>query len=140
MYLAQLHFEDRSRTFYFKNENLEVTMPPKKSGRKAAQTAPPLDGCTIALSGTFPGFTQPAIENDFINALGASLSKTVNSETTHLVTNDVDFAKPSTKVKQAKTRDIQIVKLAWLEDCLDQAKRLSEDDYFFDTSNNTPGE
>jgi poly [ADP-ribose] polymerase len=87
-------------------------MPPRKA--KAA-AVPPLEGCSIALSGTFPGQTQSALENDFINALGATLSKTVTSSTTHLVTTDVDFVKPSTKVKQAQSHGLHIVSLAWLE-------------------------
>jgi poly [ADP-ribose] polymerase len=110
-------------------------MPPKaakKAAKKAAPAGPPLQGCTVALSGAFPGLSQPAVELEYINALGATLSKTVNPSTTHLVTTDADFAKPSAKVKQAKSHDVKIVKLAWLEDCLDQTTKLSEDDYGFD--------
>ena len=118
-------------------------MPPKKGGRgakaAAAATLPPLEGCTIALSGNFPGHSQSALEQDFINALGATLAKTVNKSTTHLVTTDVDFAKPSAKVKQAQSHDLHVVKLAWLEDCLDQSTRLSEDGYSFDGSDSVPG-
>jgi poly [ADP-ribose] polymerase len=105
-------------------------MPPK-AAKKAASAAPPLHGCIIALSGTFPGLSQPAVEQDYINALGATLSKTVNASTTHLVTTDTDFAKPSAKAKQAKSHDVHIVKLAWLEDCLNKTARLSEDGYTF---------
>ena len=112
-------------------------MPPKKGGRgakAAAPVAPPLDGCTIALSGSFTGRSQSELEQDFINALGATLVKAVNKSTTHLVTTDADFAKPSIKVKQAKSHDIHIVKLEWLQDCLDKGARLSEDAYTFDSS------
>jgi poly [ADP-ribose] polymerase len=91
-----------------------------------------LQGCTIALSGTFPGISQSVLEQDFINALGAALAKTVTSSTTHLVTTDADFAKSSTKVKQAKSNNVKIVTLAWLEDCLEQNTRLSEDGYSLD--------
>lgn len=97
-----------------------------------ARKAGPLQGCIIALSGSFPGRSQSALETEFINVLGASLSKTVTEDTTHLITTKGDFAKPSAKVKQAKSHDIPVVKLSWLEDCLDQAKRLSEDSYYFD--------
>jgi poly [ADP-ribose] polymerase len=119
-------------------------MPPKTGGRAAkkekekARTVPPLHGCTIALSGTFPGRAQSALEQEFINALGASLAKTVNNSTTHLVTTDIDFAKPSAKVKQAQSLDVRIVKLAWLDDCLGQATRLSEDAYSFDAPDPVP--
>jgi poly [ADP-ribose] polymerase len=90
-------------------------MPPKGVRGKAKVIAPPLDGLSIALSGTFPGQTQSTLEKDLINALGANLSKTITSTTTHLVTNDADFVKPSTKVKQAQSHDLHIVSLAWLE-------------------------
>jgi poly [ADP-ribose] polymerase 2/3/4 len=117
-------------------------MAPKKKGGRGAKAAtpaaPPLEGCTIALSGNFPGHSQSALEQDFINTLGATLAKSVNKSTTHLVTTDVDFAKPSAKVKQAQANDLHIVKLAWLEDCLDQATRLSEDDYALGGSGSVP--
>lgn len=104
-------------------------MPPKK---KAAAPAPlPLDGCIIALSGTFPTIAQPEIEEDLIKVLGATLGKTVTKSTTHLVTTDTDFAKITTKVKQAKNNDIPIVSLEWLEDCLKQSKKLDEGKYIF---------
>ena len=93
---------------------------------------PPLQGCTIALGGTFPGHSASTLEQNFITALGASLVKTVNNSTTHLVVTNTEFAKPSTKVKQAQSHGVHIVKLAWLEDCLDQSTRLSEDAYSFD--------
>jgi len=117
-------------------------MPPKKGGRsgKTAPTKPPLDSCSIALSGRFPGLSQSALEADFITALGASLAKSINESTTHLVTTDVDFAKPSVKVKQAQAQshDILIVNLTWLEDCLEQGTRLSEGSYTFAVTNATP--
>jgi poly [ADP-ribose] polymerase len=97
-----------------------------------APTAPPLQGCIIALSGSFSGRSQAVLEADFIHVLGATLTKTVNDDTSHLVTSKTDFAKPSAKVKQAKSYDIHIVSLQWLEDCKDQNKRLSENEYYFD--------
>lgn len=104
-------------------------MPPQSKSN-----APPLSECVVALSGTFPGFSQPALERDFLNPLGATLAKTVTKSTTHLVTNDADFQKPSTKVKQARSHDIPIVKLSWLEDCLEQNQHLDETAYAFDAS------
>lgn len=103
-------------------------MPPKAAKKGAAL---PLEGCSIALSGKFPR-TQTALEQDLITSLGATLAKTVNSSTTHLITTETDFEKLSGKVKLAKSHDVQIVKLSWLEDCLDKATRLKEDDYRFD--------
>lgn len=111
-------------------------MPPRgRAAKKAAVVTPPLDGCSIALSGSFPGQTQSSLEKDFVNALGATLSKTVSDSTTHLVTTEADFAKPSAKVKQAQSHDLPIVSLAWLEDCLEQSTRLAEDSYVLGTSN-----
>ena len=110
-------------------------MPPKKKGKTAAAPAPPpLDGCTIALSGTFPGRSQSALEKEYINPLGGTLAKSITTATTHLITTESDFAKPSAKVKQAQEHDISIVKLAWLDDCFDQSTRMSEKDYILGTS------
>lgn len=117
-------------------------MPPKKGGRITVKTQPdllpPLLCCTIALSGTFPGHSHAAIEENFISPLGASLSKGVLSATTHLITTEVDFGKPSAKVAQAKQNDVNIVKLAWLEDCLSQSTKLPEQAYQLDTSGPLP--
>ncbi|KAG4428497.1 hypothetical protein IFR05_016017, partial [Cadophora sp. M221] len=103
--------------------------PAKKGGR--AKTAPPLQGCIIAISGKFPGRTQGAIETDLISPLGGTLAKAVNADTTHLVTTESEVAKPSTKVTQAKSHDVLIVTMAWLEDCSDQGVKLDESDYSF---------
>lgn len=86
------------------------------------------------MSGTFSGYSQQALEEDYITPLGATLAKTVTKSTTHLVTTESDFAKPSAKVKQARSHDLHIVKLDWLENCLDQAMKLNEDAYTFDSS------
>ncbi len=88
-----------------------------------------MEGCVITLSGTIPGRTQASIDKDFIIPLGATLAKSVTAVTTHLVTTEVDYNKPSAKVKSAKSNDITIVNFQWLEDCLDQTTRVSEDSY-----------
>jgi poly [ADP-ribose] polymerase len=106
-------------------------MPPKAAKKGAARSLP-LEGSIIALSGKFPR-SQSAIEQDLITVLGATLTKTVTASTTHLITTDTDYEKLSAKVKQAKSHDVQIVKLQWLEDCLDQSKKLCEGDYSFDS-------
>ena len=108
-------------------------MPPKA----AKNGALPLDGCSIALSGTFSR-THAALEQDLIVVLGASLAKTVTPSTTHLVTTENDLAKLSAKVKQAKSHDIHIVNVQWLEDCLHQSKRLSETNYNFGSTSSAP--
>ena len=83
----------------------------------------------IALSGNFPGLTHSAVETDFVNVLGAALTKSVNEDTTHLVTTNFDLTKPSAKVKQAKLHDVHIVSLQWPKDCKEQDLKSSENDY-----------
>jgi len=107
-------------------------MPPKKGKKVAAPAPPPLDGCVVALSGTFPNYTQSRLEKEFINPLGATLAKSIAATTTHLITTESDFTKPSAKVRQAQEYDVCIVNLDWLKDCSDQSTRLSEKDYSLD--------
>ena len=104
-------------------------MAPSKKGGPAKAASPPLQACIIALSGTFPGRTQPSTEKDLITPLGGTLAKSITADTTHLVTTEGDYAKPSTKVAQAKSKKIHIVNMTWLEDCLDQNARMDEAKY-----------
>ncbi|KAK7757745.1 hypothetical protein SLS62_000123 [Diatrype stigma] len=102
--------------------------------RRAAQPSPPpppLESCVIALSGTVPGRTQASIEKEFINPLGATLARSVTAATTHLVSTEADFNKPSAKVKTAKSNGVPIVAFQWLEDCLTRMVRAAEDRYSF---------
>ncbi|KAI0009495.1 PARP-domain-containing protein [Xylariaceae sp. FL0662B] len=110
-------------------------MPPRrKAAAKAAPPPPPLEGCKIALSGTFPGRTQATIERDFMTPLGASLVKSVTASTTHLVATEVDYRKPSTKVQAAQAHDVPIVTFQWLEDTQNQMTKVNEKMYGFDSS------
>ncbi|KAI0404429.1 poly polymerase catalytic domain-containing protein [Xylaria palmicola] len=105
-------------------------MPPRK--RKAAAAAPappPFTGLSIAISGTIPNRTQASVESDFIAPLGGVLAKSVSSATTHLITTETDYQKPSAKVKSAQASGIPIVSFQWLEDCLAQNTRLNEAAY-----------
>lgn len=89
------------------------TMPPTtKNGNPVGGSTSPLTGCCIAFSGNFPGHTQAALL-DWAASLGAGTSKTITGAVTHLVTSQADFHKPSSKVVQAKERDIFIVSLDW---------------------------
>ncbi|KAH8880546.1 PARP-domain-containing protein [Thozetella sp. PMI_491] len=103
-------------------------MPPRKT--KKAPPAPPLDGCRIALSGTFPGQTQGAVIKK-ASDLGATSSSSVTQDTTHLITNQADFDKPSTKVAAAKKLGIHIVTLQWLEDSESTNAKEDESKYSF---------
>ncbi|XXG98664.1 hypothetical protein Hte_004992 [Hypoxylon texense] len=116
-------------------------MPPrKKAAASTAPPPPPLAGCNIAISGTIPGRTQAAIERDFINVLGASLAKSVTASTTHLITNETDYKKPSAKVKAAQSHNVAVVSFQWLQDSLDQMKRMTEDDYSFTSPQAQPSQ
>jgi poly [ADP-ribose] polymerase len=57
------------------------------------------------------------------------VSKAISEDSTHLITTETDFNKPSQKVKQAQSKGIHIVTLTWIEDCLKEQARVSEDDY-----------
>lgn len=106
-------------------------MAPSKKAAPAKAANPPLQGCSIALSGTFPGRNQSAVDKELITPLGGTLAKSITVDTTHLVTTEGDFTKPSTKVTQAKSKNIHIVNMTWLEDCLDQSTKMDEADYSF---------
>ncbi|KAI2622973.1 PARP-domain-containing protein [Hypomontagnella submonticulosa] len=114
-------------------------MPPRKKAAAKSAT-PPLDGCSIALTGTFTGHTHAAIVQDFLTPLGATLAKSVTATTTHLVATEADYNKPSVKVKAAQSHDIPIVSFQWLEDSLTQKTRITEDSYTLDSSQSQPSQ
>lgn len=101
-------------------------MPPRK--KAAAKQATPLTGYTVALSGTFPGTTQGAVQNS-ITSLGGDIAKTVNAETTYLVSTQADVDKQSTKVKAAQKHDTPIVTLEWLDACVASGAEEDANDY-----------
>lgn len=95
-------------------------MPPRRrNGSKAAgsptpdSTSPPLAGCCITFSGSFPGQTQASLLALAAN-LGADTKKTMAATVTHLVTTQADFDKLTTKVIEAEDRGIFIVSLDWI--------------------------
>ncbi|GAW25107.1 putative poly [ADP-ribose] polymerase [Rosellinia necatrix] len=106
-------------------------MPPRKKKAAAPVAPPPFTGFNIAISGSIPGRTQASIETDFIAPLGGTLAKSVSASTTHLVTIETDYKKPSAKVKSASALSIPIVTFQWLEDCHSQNTHLGEDAYSF---------
>ena len=67
------------------------------------------------------------------------MAKTITQTTTHLITTDTDFAKPSAKVKQAQGMQLPIVTLEWLEDCLAQSTKLDETSYALDATATATG-
>ncbi|KAL2120054.1 hypothetical protein VTJ04DRAFT_7015 [Mycothermus thermophilus] len=108
-------------------------MPPKRARKAAAAAKPALDGCVIALSGTFPGTTHGAIKAR-AEALGATFENAVTDKTTHLVASAADYGKPSTKVAKAKTLGLHIVSLEWLSLCEKNNTKEPEKDHVPGTS------
>jgi poly [ADP-ribose] polymerase len=92
--------------------------------RKAAQKAAPalpLDGCSIATSGKFPGTTQGAL-GARVTSLGATAATKVTADTTFLIATEKDYEANSTKVKAAAEHNVPIVTLEWLEECESTSK------------------
>ncbi|KAI0387336.1 PARP-domain-containing protein [Hypomontagnella monticulosa] len=112
-------------------------MPPRKKAAAKPATLP-LQGCSIALTGTFTGYTHAVIVQDFLTPLGATLAKSVTATTSHLVATEADFNKPSVKVKAAQSHSIHIVSFLWLEDSLSQKTRMGEDSYSLDYPSSQP--
>ncbi|KAJ8117216.1 hypothetical protein ONZ43_g4264 [Nemania bipapillata] len=112
-------------------------MPPRKK-KAATPASPPFTGFSIAISGSIPSRTQASIEKDFIVPLGGALAKSVSASTTHLVTTEADYQKPSAKVKSAQTNGIPIVTFQWLEDCLAQNTLLNGDAYSLNSQTQAP--
>lgn len=105
-------------------------MPPRKSSRTKVEQPLPLVDCHIALSGTFPGTSQAAIQDQIVSC-GASVSKSITDDTTHLVTSERDYYKPSTKVKAAQEHNLHIVTIEWIENCFSTMSRALETSYLF---------
>ncbi|KAK0668075.1 putative poly polymerase 2 [Cercophora samala] len=109
-------------------------MPPKRAKKAAAAAAkPPLDGCKIALSGTFAGMTQSAVKAK-AEAVGATVSSAVTEDTTHLVATEADFSKPSAKVAKAKNLGIPIVSFEWLSLSEQKNGKQAEQDFALGTA------
>lgn len=114
-------------------------MPPKRGKKAAAPVAPPLEGCCVVFSGTFPGQSQSALL-DHAARLGAKTAKSVTKDATHLVTTQADVDKSSSKVKDAQSRDIFLVNLDWMLDSEQSNAKADETQYTFGnaTSNAAP--
>ncbi|KAI1094208.1 PARP-domain-containing protein [Rostrohypoxylon terebratum] len=104
-------------------------------GSPRAAALLPLSGCVISMSGKLPGgVNRCALERCYRERLGASLSKSVTSETTHLVCSEADYKRRSQKVKAAGKLNIPILTFYWLEDSIKNNRRMDEDDYKFESS------
>jgi poly [ADP-ribose] polymerase len=107
-------------------------MPPKRGAKaKAAAAAPPLTGCVVAISGTFPGTTQAAVGEQVIQ-LGGTVVKTVTPESTHLIATPAELRKQTAKVKAALKNwqsGCWIVDISWLHASADENARAPEKDH-----------
>jgi poly [ADP-ribose] polymerase len=90
----------------------------------------PLSGCNIALSGTFSAGIHCVIQAQLVS-LGADVSGPVANSTTHLVTKQRDYDKPSAKVKGARERNLFIVSYGWVQECLATNSKVPEEKYMF---------
>ncbi|KAL5349340.1 hypothetical protein ACLOAV_005630 [Pseudogymnoascus australis] len=98
--------------------------------KKKAQPLLPLGGCDIALSGTFSAGSHGVIQAQ-LAGLGAELSGSINDDTTHLVTIQRDYDKPSVKVKAALEKNLHIVSYEWVMECLATNSKVPEKSYLF---------
>jgi hypothetical protein len=108
---------------FFIPQLLSIASMARKAAQKAAQ-APPLDGCTIATSGKFPGTTQAAL-GARITSLGATTATKVTADTNILIATEKDYESNSTKVKAAASHNVPVVTLEWLEECESTSESLA---------------
>ncbi|KAF1844248.1 poly polymerase 2 ADP-ribosyltransferase 2 [Cucurbitaria berberidis CBS 394.84] len=104
----------------------------RKAAQKASQ-APPLDGCSIATSGRFPGTTQAALQAR-VTSLGATVASSVTADTNFLIATEKDFESKSSKVKAAATHNVPVVTIAWLEDCESTGTKADETQHLLSSS------
>lgn len=102
-------------------------MPPKKKAQPQPQ---PLIGCNIALSGTFSAGSHGVIQAQ-LAGLGADLAGSIADSTTHLVTVQRDYDKPSVKVKAALEKNVQIINYDWVKECVASNSKVPEKNYLF---------
>lgn len=117
-------------------------MPPRRRAAAAAAAAaaappappatPPLDGCTIALSGKFDSINHnhSSLES-LVRSLGGGFSKSVTKNTTHVVCTQEDYDSEATKVAHAKTKDLKIVGPNWILEAENKKTKPNEEDYSY---------
>ncbi|PHH53976.1 Poly [ADP-ribose] polymerase 1 [Ceratocystis fimbriata CBS 114723] len=84
-----------------------------------------LEGCAVAISGVFPGYSHSTIET-LIKDLGGTITKSVTRTTTHLVTTQHDFDNSSIKVQAAVSKGLPVVSLEWVVKASDELVRQRE--------------
>lgn len=63
--------------------------------------------------------------------LGADLAGSIADDTTHLITNQRDYDKPSVKVKAALEKNVQIINYDWVKECFASNSKVPEKNYLF---------
>lgn len=102
----------------------------RKAAQKKQVQASPLNGCSIATSGRFPGTTQSVLQSR-ISDLGGIIANKVTADTSVLIATDKDFEAKSTKVAAAIANDIPIVSIDWLEETESSNTKADETQYSF---------
>jgi poly [ADP-ribose] polymerase len=92
-------------------------MPPARKAAMKAANAEPLDGCSVAASGKFPGGTTQGALGGRVAELGGTFAAKVTADTTLLIATEKDYESYSTKVKAAAAHNVPVVTLDWLEEC-----------------------
>ncbi|KAF9912310.1 Poly [ADP-ribose] polymerase 2 [Linnemannia zychae] len=114
-------------------------MPPKRAASKKAAT-PYIEGCVVAIAGTSVYHYQSQIEAMVTDPeFGATVAGSVTKKVTHLITNDAEVAKGTTKVTKAiALGSVALVTLDWILDMRKQKKRLDESLYKVSTTAAAP--
>ncbi|KAF9432768.1 Poly [ADP-ribose] polymerase 2 [Entomortierella beljakovae] len=109
-------------------------MPPKR-----APKGPIFKECVFAIAGTFAGKNHGEIMGLVTcQEAGATVSTTITQKVTHLITNQAEIEKASSKVTKAASIDtIIFVSLEWLTDSIDKKKRLGIKPYTLSTSSSS---
>ncbi|MCJ1433535.1 hypothetical protein MMC27_002898 [Xylographa pallens] len=96
-----------------------------------------LQGCVIALSGTFPGRTHSEL-GKAIKEMGGGHAGRVGSGVTHLVVLEKEGWGEGAKVKQAaEYPDIKLVNLDWLLESIETQSKVDEHSYLMTKSDFT---
>jgi poly [ADP-ribose] polymerase len=88
----------------------------RKAAHKAS-AASPLDGCSVAVAGRFPGGETQSTLKARLTSLGATFASSISADTTHLVATEKEFGSKSAKVQAATAHDVLVVTLEWLDEC-----------------------
>eukprot|EP00294_Goniomonas_avonlea_P012894 CAMPEP_0114554936 /NCGR_PEP_ID=MMETSP0114-20121206/8477_1 /TAXON_ID=31324 /ORGANISM="Goniomonas sp, Strain m" /LENGTH=645 /DNA_ID=CAMNT_0001740019 /DNA_START=6 /DNA_END=1943 /DNA_ORIENTATION=- len=101
-------------------------MPPRRKAA-AAKSVEPLDGCVLAISGTFS--VSRAEFTKLVNTNGGSIANSVTKAVTHLVTTDAEFQGKTAKVVAAEAKGLPIVSEDWVHESIKAGAKEDEASY-----------